>query len=97
MLYVFYMLHATIHIALLTKAAIRYLLSVYSWLRLVLFLQTEIERLRRQIAEKEAAKKAAQVQTPTVTKVTASQGTSFPLVVRAYATRSDVSPADYSR
>ena len=32
-------------------------------------LQTEIERLKRQIAEKEAAKKAARAQTPTVTKV----------------------------
>ena len=37
-----------------------------------LLLQTEIERLKRQIAEKEAAKRAARAQTPTVTKVTAS-------------------------
>ena len=38
-------------------------------LRLVLCLQTEIERLKRQIAEKEAAKRAARAQMPTVTKV----------------------------
>ena len=34
-----------------------------------LHLQTEIDRLKRQIAEKEAAKKVAQAQMPTVTKV----------------------------
>ena len=36
-------------------------------------LQTEIDRLRRQIAEKEAAVKAAQAQLPSVTKVNLSQ------------------------
>ena len=35
----------------------------------MLRIQTEIERLKRQIAEKEAAKKAVRAQTPTVTKV----------------------------
>ena len=43
--------------------------NLYLWLSLFLCVQTEIERLKRQIAEKEAAKKAARAQTPSVTKV----------------------------
>lgn len=43
-------------------------------LRLTCHVQTEIERLKRQIAEREAAKRAARAQTPAVTKVTALQG-----------------------
>lgn len=47
---------------------------------LVYVLQTEIDRLKRQIAEKEAAVKAGQASLPAVTKVSASSRMFFSVV-----------------